>query len=248
MSARLTLHQVRVTLAAFELRIDLDRPVDFLGLFGPSGAGKTTLLETIAGLRRPREGRIELDGECLADAGERLFVPPHRRAIGYVPQDLALFPHLSVAENIRYGLRAAGTRRGPELDAIVEVLEIAPLLPRRPDTLSGGQAQRVALARALASRPRLLLLDEPLTGLEEDLRGKVADYLLRIRKTWGTPMIYVSHQAAEMMSLCDEVILIEQGRVTAQGRPHELFAAEAQPHFRLREGLGSHPEPRDISA
>jgi len=235
MTSRLTLRQVEVELGMFRLAVDVDLQPGCVGIFGPSGAGKTTLLELIAGLRRTRTGRIELDAEMLADVEKRKWIPPHRRRIGYVPQDLALFPHLDVRGNILYGARSATAGGGePSVDSLIEVLDLAPLLDRRIAGLSGGERQRVALARALTPKPRLLLLDEPLTGLDQDRKDNVLDYLRLLRQRWAVPMIYISHQADEMADLCDEILVLRDGAITARGRPAEIFEPANRPAWRLR--------------
>jgi molybdate transport system ATP-binding protein len=193
------------------------------GIWGPSGAGKTTLLELIAGLRRPSAGTLSFDGEVLSDAASRRHAPPRRRRIGYVPQDLALFPHLSVHRNLAYGRQSAD---GLEMDHVVEVLELRSLLPRLVPDLSGGEKQRVALGRALLSAPRLLLLDEPLASLDRALRSRILPALRRIRDEFRIPIIYVSHEAFELESLCDEIVCIENGSIAerrpiARSRPSE---------------------------
>jgi len=227
---------------SFRLAIDLDVQLGCLGVFGPSGAGKTTLLEAIAGLRRPQAGQVALDGNPLSDPSRKIWVPVHRRRIGYVPQDLALFSHLSVRQNIVYGAsqkeeQAAGSE--PTIEAICEILDLSPLLNRRPATLSGGEKQRVALARALAARPRVLLLDEPLTGLDQDRKDAVLEYLRLLRQRWAVPTIYVSHQADELVALCDEVIVLREGTIQGQGRPSEVFEISNRPAYRLRAALGT---------
>jgi molybdate transport system ATP-binding protein len=243
MTSRLALRGIEVKLGAFRLALDLEAHPGCLGVFGPSGSGKTTLLELIAGLRRARAGRIELDGETLADAGNRKWIPPHRRRIGYVPQDLALFPHLNVRKNIHFGAgRSPGRANEPSVDALTEILELAPLLDRRIAGLSGGERQRVAIARALAASPRLLLLDEPLTGLDQDRKDNVLDYLRLLRRRWDVPMIYVSHHADEMADLCDEIIVLRNGNVAARGKPLDLFEPSDRPAYRLRRTLCVSPE------
>ena len=231
MSLRLELRGVRVPLAEFILEVDLvlDRPVTTL--FGPSGAGKTTLLEVIAGLRRPAAGVVAINGEVLT-AAERgaAFVPPRYRKIGYVPQDGALFPHRSVEENLRYGWRPGG----PAWADVVAALEIGTLLGRSVRDLSGGERRRVALGRALLAAPRLLLLDEPLAGLDDALRDRLGAYLRRVRETFGVPMIQVTHAADEVVSLSDDVVVMAAGRVTRRGTPAELFVPTGEPQYRLR--------------
>ena len=242
MTSRLALHGVEVKLGAFRLALDLEAHPGCLGVFGPSGAGKTTLLELIAGLRHARTGQIELDGEMLADVENRKWIPPHRRRIGYVPQDLALFPHLDVRRNILYGAGRSNECVEPSIEALTEILELAPLLDRRIDGLSGGERQRVAIARALAANPSLLLLDEPLTGLDQDRKDNVLDYLRLLRRRWAVPMIYVSHQADEMADLCDEIIVLRNGVVTARGKPADVFEASDRPAYRLSRTLCVSPE------
>jgi molybdate transport system ATP-binding protein len=242
MRSRLLLGGMESKVGGFRLTIDLDVQLGCLGVFGPSGSGKTTLLEAIAGLRRPRAGHVALDGISLSDSSRKIWVPVYRRRVGYVPQDLALFSHLSVLQNIVYGASqkqepAAGSE--PTVDAICEILDLHPLLDRRPATLSGGEKQRVALARALAARPRVLLLDEPLTGLDQDRKDAVLSYLHLLRQRWAVPMIYVSHQAEELVALCDEVIVLREGTVQGQGRPSEVFETSSRPAYRLRAGLGT---------
>jgi molybdate transport system ATP-binding protein len=240
MNSRLVLRQIELKLGKFRLGVDLELNPGCLGLFGPSGSGKTTLLELIAGLRRATEGRIELEGEILADPAAGKWIPPHRRRIGYVPQDLALFPHLNVRGNILYGApeRAATS----SVEELTEILELKALLERRIHGLSGGERQRVAIARALAAQPRLLLLDEPLTGLDQDRKDNVLDYLRRLRGHLSIPMLYVSHQPDEMTGLCDEIVVLQHGAVAARGTPLEIFEPLERPGYRLRRTLCLLPE------
>ena len=225
----LQLQQLRIDRAGFSLEIDatLDRAI--AGIFGPLGAGKTTLLELISGLSRPNAGRISLDNEVLFDADSSVNRPPRLRRIGYVPQDLSLFPHLNVRANLVYGHRPPPGQDGLfTLEHVVAVMEIAALLDRDVTTLSGGEQQRVAFARAILSAPRLLLLDEPMSSLDLRLKERLVPFLLRIRDEFHIPLIYVSHNAHELASLCDEVLLLEQGRITGRASPAELLAAERQ--------------------
>ncbi|MFV3074009.1 ATP-binding cassette domain-containing protein [Niveispirillum fermenti] len=181
---------------------------------GPSGAGKTTLLALVAGLARPTRGRIVLDGTVLVDTTTRRWLPPHRRRIGQVFQDARLFPHLSVRQNLLYGRLFAGADTGgPAPGAIIDLLDIAPLLSRRPRDLSGGERQRVAIGRALLSAPRLLLLDEPLSALDPARRAEMLPYLIRLRDGAGLPMLYVTHQADELAELATTWLHVEKGRV-----------------------------------
>jgi molybdate transport system ATP-binding protein len=187
-------------------------------LFGPSGAGKTTIVNLIAGLITPDRGRIVLDDTVLFDSETRMNVPPHRRRIGYVFQEGRLFPHLSVARNLDYGRFMNGLARDPDSERrIIELLDIAHLLARRPGRLSGGERQRVAIGRALLTRPRLLLLDEPLASLDATRKREILPYLLRLRDDVGVPMIYVTHQPAEIRRMATAVVLIADGAITAAG-------------------------------
>lgn len=197
-------------------------PARVLALFGDSGAGKTTVLNAIAGLLTPRTGRIVLDGSVLFDHDAGICVPVERRQIGYVFQDGRLFPHLSVRANLLYGARARG-RHGADLDRIVDLLDLGALLARMPAQLSGGERQRVAIGRALLSAPRILLLDEPLTGLHREAREQVLDHLVRLKLELGPAMLLVSHQPAEVIALADEVVLMQSGTVVDQV-PVDRFA------------------------
>jgi molybdate transport system ATP-binding protein len=188
------------------------------GLFGASGAGKTSLVNMIAGLLRPDRGVIALDDEILDDVEAGVHVPPHRRRIGYVFQDARLFPHMNVGQNLDYGRRMQGLSDDPaQQKRVTELLDIGHLLDRRPGKLSGGERQRVALGRALLSKPRLLLLDEPLGSLDEGRKVEILPYLVRLRDEANVPMVYVSHDAAEMRQLATQIVMLRNGRITALG-------------------------------
>lgn len=204
----LVLRDVVLPLADFALEVSAEMHARTTALFGASGAGKTSLLEVVAGLRTPTRGRVELHGRVVFDDG--IFVPPRDRRVGYVPQDDALFPHLSVRQNVRYGATSQ-----PRHEHAIDVLEIASLMERMPRHLSGGERKRVALARALLSDPEILLLDEPLEGIDAPLRARVLEYLRRVRDEFPVPMVYVTHHREEVAALCDEVIVLERGRVIA---------------------------------
>ncbi|ALN89968.1 ATP-binding cassette domain-containing protein [Lysobacter gummosus] len=177
-----------------------------IAVVGDSGAGKTSLLHAIAGLLRPSRGHIEIAGRRLFDSAARIDLPAHRRRIGYVFQDARLFPHLDVRGNLLYGLRGEAARETRfQLDAIVELLGIGPLLARGTAGLSGGEMQRVALGRALLSQPRIVLLDEPLSMLDMNRRDELLPYLQRVRDETGLPMIYVSHYPEEVRRIAEEV-------------------------------------------
>lgn len=206
------------TLGAMTLEASFASEGGVTALFGRSGAGKTSLINMIAGLLRPDRGRIELDGEPLDDTERRIHVPAHRRRIGYVFQDARLFPHLSVAQNLDYGRRMNGLALGAAEQArVATLLDLDDLLQRRPGKLSGGEKQRVALGRALLSRPRLLLLDEPLGSLDDERKAEILPYLLRLRDEAGVPMVYVSHDADEVRRLATKVIRLQDGKIVAQG-------------------------------
>ena len=231
----LALKDIQLPLGAFALELDLVITRRATGIFGASGAGKTSLLDLVAGLRRPTRGRIEFDGDVFTDTKARIFVPPDRRRIGYVPQDAALFPHLTVRENLRYGLDLIPTEEHRvSFEQVTRVLEIAALLDRRIDFLSGGEKRRVACGRALLAQPRLLLLDEPLAGLDSGLKSRFMPYLLRLRDQFEIPMLYVTHEAGEIVELCEEVVVIDRGRCIAQGPVGDLFVERTEQRHELR--------------
>ncbi len=193
-------------------------------LFGPSGCGKTTVLRCLAGLERPEAGLIRWGDETWFDAARGVHLPPQRRGIGYVFQDYALFPHLSVADNIGFGLhRLDGAERRRRVGEVLERFGLAEQARRRPRQLSGGQQQRVALARALACRPRLLLLDEPLSALDPVLRGRLRAELLRHLGSFGIPVLLVTHDREEALALGDELVVMHEGRVAQSGPVLEVF-------------------------
>jgi molybdate transport system ATP-binding protein len=211
----------------FELELALQaRGGSTTVIVGESGAGKTSVLRLAAGLDRPVTGRIVLDGEVYADTAADIHVPPWRRSVGYVSQDYALFPHLSVAENVAFGLRAAGVRSGEIRTRVARVLErtgIAELARRKPSTLSGGQQQRAALARALVLDPRLLLLDEPLAALDLQTRRQVRGELRRLLRELETTTLYVTHSPIEALLFGDHIVVLEGGRISQVGDRDELL-------------------------
>src|SRR3989449_2298059 len=217
---KLSMLRVEVTkqLGEFSLDASFSSEGRVTGLFGASGAGKTSLINMIAGLLRPDRGMIALDGETLDDTAAGVHVPPHRRRIGYVFQDARLFPHLDVRQNLDYGRRMNRLAvDDSQHKRITELLDIGHLLDRRPGNLSGGERQRVALGRALLSRPRLLLLDEPLGALDEGRKLEILPYLVRLRDEANVPMVYVSHDVAELRQLVTQIVMLKQGRVTSFG-------------------------------
>ena len=198
-----------------------------LALFGPSGSGKTSALEAIAGLRPLQRGRIVLDGRVLVDSDANINLPPRLRRVGYVPQDVLLFPHLNVRENIRYGSRAVergGARIDP--DAAIALLELGPLMSRRVASLSGGERQRVALARALHSGPDVLLLDEPLAAIDVPRRRLIVDRLLKIRDELAIPIVYVTHAPEEALAVADVTLVLDAGALVASGPSRTLLVPQ----------------------
>jgi len=195
-------------------------------LFGPSGAGKTTLLDCIAGLAMPDSGKIAIADRVLFDHQQGANVPVQHREIGYVFQDLALFPHLTVEKNIEYGLaNLAKSDRRKKSDAILESFSIAHLRDRKPKEISGGERQRVALARALVTDPCVLLLDEPLAALDASTKSKIIDDLRAWNAAHNIPILYVTHNREEVFALGDRVLVLEDGRIIADGTPHGVMAA-----------------------
>ncbi len=214
-------------LGAFEVaaRFEAD---GVTALFGPSGAGKTTVINMVAGLIKPDRGAIALDGTTLFDAAKGIDLRPNRRRIGYVFQEGRLFPHLSVRQNLDYGRWASGQpRNADEFARVVEMLDIRSLLERRPRALSGGERQRIAIGRALLLRPHLLLLDEPLASLDAALKAEILPYLVRLRDEANVPMVYVSHDAAEVRHIATKVVRLNAGRVVASGGLDLLDANQA---------------------
>ena len=210
--------EVSKKLGEFKLEASFTSEGRVTGLFGASGAGKTSLINMIAGLVKPDCGTIALDGETLDECAKGLHVPPHRRRIGYVFQDARLFPHLDVRANLDYGRRMNRlVEDAAQRARVVDLLDIGALLDRRPGKLSGGERQRVAFGRALLSKPRLLLLDEPLGALDEDRKREILPYLVRLRDEAGIPMVYVSHDAAELRQLATQIVMLRGGRITAFG-------------------------------
>ncbi len=208
---------------SFRLEVDEAFPArGVTALFGPSGCGKTTWLRVIAGLERINGAVVRFRGETWQDG--RTFLPVHRRPIGYVFQDAALFPHMSVESNLRYGWRRrSGEGAGISWEEVVGLLELKPLLGRRPGSLSGGEAQRVAIGRALLSAPRLLLMDEPLSALDATARRHILTLLERLKSELSIPLVYVSHSRDEVARLTDHLVLMERGRVRASGPLRDLW-------------------------
>jgi molybdate transport system ATP-binding protein len=221
---------IKKQLDEFSLSASFESEGRVTGLFGASGAGKTSLINMIAGLLKPDRGTIVIDGETLDDTAARIHVPPYRRRIGYVFQDARLFPHLDVRQNLDYGRRMNKISDDPaQRERVTDLLDIGPLMDRRPGKLSGGERQRVALGRALLSKPRLLLLDEPLGSLDEGRKVEILPYLVRLRDEAGIPMVYVSHDAAELRQLATQIVMLQRGRVTSFGGVKVLTATPPPP-------------------
>jgi molybdate transport system ATP-binding protein len=195
-------------------------------VFGRSGAGKSTLLDCIAGLLKPDTGRIEIAGEVLLDVDRRIDVPPAKRKIAYVFQSLALFPQMTVEQNVAYGLAdMPASERVLRVNSMLEAFRVEQLAKRKADEISGGEQQRVALARSLATSPRVLLLDEPLTALDEGLKKSIMEDLRRWNAAQNIPILYVTHSRAEVDAVGERVIVLEQGKIISTGRPHEVLDA-----------------------
>ena len=208
--------------AHFELTITNG---EFLTLFGPSGAGKTTLMRMIAGLEKPDSGSIEVDGEVWFDSSKKINLTPQKRSIGFVFQDYALFPTMSVRENLLFA--ADNTQQRSNVDKLIELVELSQLRDTHPSSLSGGQKQRVALARALVRRPKILLLDEPLSALDPVMRQKLQDELSLIHEQLGVTTLLVSHDIAETVKLSDRLAQVEAGHIKRLCSPMEFFSPKS---------------------
>lgn len=207
--------------AGFRLEATFEADAGVTALFGPSGAGKSTVLALIAGLLRPQAGTIRLDQRVLVDTSAGICLPPEQRQVGIVFQDHLLFPHLTVRRNLIFGQRRGS--RPLDLARVVEMLEIGALLERRPDTLSGGQRQRVALGRALLRGPQILLLDEPVSAVEEGLRDRILTSLERTVAEWSIPTLFISHDQADVQRFAQRLLVLQGGRVSAAGPTTSLL-------------------------
>lgn len=220
--------QVRLQVKYPEFSVDVDLVLPGRGvtaLYGHSGSGKTTCLRCIAGLEKPESGFIRINDEVWQDTANGLFVPPHKRALGYVFQEASLFPHLSVRGNLEFGLRRIpADQRHVDLQHATQLLGIEHLLERRPDKLSGGERQRIGIARALLTSPRLLLLDEPLAALDSKRKSEILPYLERLHDELDIPMLYVSHSQDEVARLADHLVLMSDGKALASGPIGETLA------------------------
>ncbi|SMX43088.1 molybdenum ABC transporter ATP-binding protein [Actibacterium lipolyticum] len=218
---------LNLQLARGDFAMNIVHDADLTGitaLFGPSGAGKSTVLRAIAGLEADGSGRIAFDGDVWQDSDDRVFVPPHKRGVGMVFQDARLFGHLTVAGNLNFADKRSNGASPISRDAVVHALDLGPLLARRPASLSGGERQRVAMGRALLARPRLLLMDEPLSGLDMRRKAQILPYIARLPDAFGLPVLYVTHAIDEVTRIAGDMIVIGDGRVTAAGPLAETFA------------------------
>jgi len=216
---------VRISLGSFELEVAEKLPLEGItALFGPSGCGKSTLLRIIAGLERKSQGRIVFGDEIWQTDDGTDFVPAHRRGVGYVFQDARLFPHLTVAGNLAYAEKRSRSVMSPiDLDGVVTALDLGPLLTRRPSSLSGGERQRVAIGRTLLTRPRLLLMDEPLAALDLKRKAEILPYVERLTEAFDVPVIYVTHAIEEVVRLAGHMIVLASGRKVADGSVEEVL-------------------------
>ena len=236
----------------FTLEVELLVAAGFTILFGASGAGKTTLLDCVSGLQTPDEGTIAIGETILFDSQSRVNLPPSRRSVAYLLQSLALFPHMTVEQNVQYGLASLNKAdRDTRSGEVLESFRISSLVQRRPSEISAGERQRVALARALVTRPRVLLLDEPLTALDAVTKGRILDDLRAWNRRHRIPVLYVTHDREEVFALGESAIVLEEGRIVAQGSPHEVLQRPQSETVAQLAGFenifecsltGSHPE------
>jgi len=206
----------------FNLAISIDsQPGQFISIYGPSGAGKTTILRIIAGISQQDSGTISLDNNIWFDSNSKINLPPQKRKVGFVFQDYALFPNMTVRQNLEFAINKGQSTE--IIDELIDTIELKDLQNRKPETLSGGQKQRVALARALVQKPSILLLDEPLSALDDEMRVKLQNYILKVHKKYNLTTFLVSHDISEVFKLSDHVIKINNGIIEAEGTPEELF-------------------------
>lgn len=224
----------------FELDIAFTAGAGLTALFGPSGAGKTTIVNVLAGLERPDSGFVRVNGNSLFDSDTDVNVAPNARRLGYVFQDARLFPHMTVERNLRYGMpKQNGAEKATSFDDVVRILDLPHILDRRPHNLSGGEKQRVAIGRALLANPKLLLMDEPLSSLDPLRRLEVMPFIEKMRDEFGIPIVYVSHTVAEIIRLADTVIVLDHGRIVAEGSVEDVLSRlDVQAEF---EATGAEP-------
>lgn len=207
-----------------EMNLDLNMQFEegkLITIYGRSGAGKTTMLMLLAGLMSPEKGYVRVGDKVWTDTENNIFLPPQKRKIGFVFQDYALFPNMTVRENLRFGLEKGQSTE--IIEKLIEIIDLGELQKRKPNTLSGGQKQRVALARALVSRPKLLLLDEPLSALDHEMRIKLQSYILEVHREFGLTTLLISHDVSEIIRLSDMMIELDHGKIVRQGNPAEMF-------------------------
>ena len=236
--------EISLPLPHFQLQCSFQTRAEVVVLFGPSGAGKTSVLDCIAGFRSPHQGHITLGERTLFSSQSGSNLPVRRRRIGYLSQQPALFPHLTVRQNVGYGLLdLPPAERDTRVDSILERFRIAPLAASRPSVISGGEQQRVALARTLACEPELLLLDEPLSALDLTLKALLLELLFDWQRERAVPILYVTHEQAEAYTLSSRVLVMEAGRVVADGEPHQIFSA---PVTRAQAALSGYENLFDV--
>ena len=208
-----------------EMLLDVSTEIQqgtFMGLYGSSGAGKTSILRMLAGLMQSEKGLLEVNKKIWLDTSNKINLPPQKRSVGYVFQDYALFPNMTVKENLTYALSKGQSKN--IISELINITELGELQHRKPTTLSGGQQQRVALARALVRQPEILLLDEPLSALDMSMRSKLQDYILKVHRQYNLTTILVSHDVSEVFKLCDQVLILEKGKIIQEGTPLEIFS------------------------
>lgn len=241
LSVRLQFTRSAASTGVFALDVDFQLSAGITILFGPSGAGKSTLLDCIAGLLKPQSGRIILDSAVLQDSASSVFLPAQKRRLAYLFQAPSLFPHLTVQQNISFGLRDLDSNeRAQCVDDLLKAFCISHLAERRPAQLSGGEAQRAAVARALAPSPRAVLLDEPLKGLDAELKSAILDDLRAWNRARQLPILYVTHQRDEVDALGERVIAMDRGRVVAEGVPHAVLDAPRKKRLAYAAGFENH--------
>lgn len=219
--------QKKLNASAGKMLLDLKTEIEqgkFVTLYGKSGAGKTSTLRILAGLLKPDFGKFSIHGNVLLDTSQKINFPPQKRKIGFVFQDYALFPNMSIFENLSFALQKNQSKK--ILDELIEIMEIGDLQNQKPHRLSGGQQQRVAVARALVQKPELLLLDEPLSALDEAMRNKIQKYILEVHREFNLTTILISHDLAEVLKMSDEVLVLDDGKIIEQGNPIDLFSKE----------------------
>ena len=233
---KLQLHKaLRAGQGPMQLELDLAlKPGLLYGLYGKSGVGKTSVLRMIAGLMPPDSGSLKVEGQYWYDSQQKINLKPQKRESGLIFQDYALFPNMSVENNLRFALKKKEDEK--LIHDLIELMELGDLRMRRPETLSGGQKQRVAVARALVQRPKLLLLDEPLAALDTEMREKLQEYILKVHREFGLTSILVSHDQKEMNTMADWVFILEAGKVVRQGKPEDLFEVSPKSKDILHQG------------